>query len=580
MMVKSIVFAAALWSSKAFTQAIQEHKINAPIKKVKLYFTSGEMQHESDAKLTKGRNKIVFKGISSYAFSESIQFYADGKYRLVSVSTEMDFLAGEQNNPRIVALKDSVDKLTFGLTSLNDQLDAFQNEKGLLMANQNIKGDNQNLPVAQLKEMADFYRIRMLDINQNISRLTHVTNERSVKIGEYRRQLLELNFNENNRSNQVIVLLDVEETSNAKLKLNYIVSECGWAALYDLRAEDVNQKINLKYKAQVYNNTGNAWNNVDLVLSTADPMLNATAPKLEAWYLNYSEYSKTSNTMAYNMQQSNVQMDQLNSQNRRLYDEFNYNGRLSKNGEGKYERNDNFETTIIAEDDMQNVFQKKVQMRSIEVSELSTEFNIAYVFSCPNDAKPYVVDVKDFALDARFSYVSTPKLSTGAYLLANITGWQDLSLVPGPTHVYFGGKYVGQSMLDTKSVDDTLSLSLGRDEKITVMRKSKEEMTTKKTVGSNKKELYTYDIILRNNRSTAITINVFDQVPVSRHSEITVSVENISGAKKNEDTGELEWLVTLAPNETKSMELSYEVRYPKNASIKLKTYRTISAPSF
>ena len=54
MMVKSIVFAAALWSSNAFTQAIQEHKINAPIKKVKLYFTSGEMQHESDAKLTKG----------------------------------------------------------------------------------------------------------------------------------------------------------------------------------------------------------------------------------------------------------------------------------------------------------------------------------------------------------------------------------------------------------------------------------------------------------------------------------------------------------------------------------------------
>jgi uncharacterized protein (TIGR02231 family) len=573
----SLLALAMIIFTTTFSQSINELKINAPIKKVKLYFSSAEMQHESETKIQKGRNKIIFRGISSYAFAESIQFSAEGKHRLVSVSTEMDFMAGEQNNPRIKTLKDSVDKLSFTLSDLNNQLDAFNVEKGLLMVNQNLKGDNQNLTVAQLKEAADFYRVRTLEINTNVSRLSNKIDLQNVKISEYRRQLLELNFNENNRSNQVIVLLDAEEASSSKLKLNYLVSECGWAALYDLRADDLTQPINLKYKAQIFNNTGDAWENVELVLSTADPMMNASAPKLEPWFLNFNTYQSKANKMEYSKQNESRSRAMLSSDlqmaNQRSYDEYNSmdSGRLNdKNSfwSGK------------TEEDGITVFQKTVAMRTIEVSELSSEFLIPYVFSCPSDAKPYTVEVKEFALKATFSHIAIPKLSNGAYLMANITDWQDLSLVPGPTHVYFAGKYVGRGDLDTKTIDDTLSLSLGRDEKIVIMRKLKEEMTIKKTVGSNKKEQYTFDIMLRNNRATPITINVFDQIPVSRHSDITVGVENISNAKRNEETGELEWMITLGPNESKSVELSYEIKYPKNATITTKKYRTISAPSF
>ncbi len=94
-----------------FGQNVYEQVIKSDIKKVKLFLTAGEMQHEQPLKLVKGRNKIIFSGISTYADPQSIQFEGDGNYRLVSVSTEMDFLAAEQFNPRISILQDSLEIL-------------------------------------------------------------------------------------------------------------------------------------------------------------------------------------------------------------------------------------------------------------------------------------------------------------------------------------------------------------------------------------------------------------------------------------------------------------------------------------
>eukprot|EP01041_Mallomonas_annulata_P028592 gene28592-50460_t len=185
---------------------------------------------------------------------------------------------------------------------------------------------------------------------------------------------------------------------------------------------------------------------------------------------------------------------------------------------------------------------KAIEIEQIEISELTAEFQIPNKFSCPTDGKAYVVDVKELNLDATFTYVSVPKLDNGAFLLANIVGWQDLDLMPGPTNVYFGGMYVGVSNIDTRNVSDTLALSFGRDSKVMVMRKLKSEMSSKKVVGSSKKETYLYEIAIRNNRNVPVKINVYDQIPVSKNADITVTVDEISMGKKDNETGETQQL--------------------------------------
>ncbi len=555
--------------------------LNTEIDEVKLFLTAGEMGHNQEIKLKKGRNKLIFAGISAYADPQSIQFLASGNYRLVSVSTEMDFLAAEQFNPEISILKDSLERLSDNHQNTLDILDSYFAEQAVLNTNRDLGGHNQNLTVAQIKEAGEFYRKRTLEMNQAITKLKKEKRTLADRIETLKFQLVELNYTENQRSNQVVVFIDSDNAQTVESSLKYLVSDCGWAATYDLSATDLSEKINLKYKAQVYNNTGNEWKNVDLTLSTGDPNLSASHPELSPWYLNYysagqiQTKGKASYYAPQQMQQDFRQdaVSNINIANQRAYD--------------NYYKLDDAEKTAFQSGLNQMELAKSqivgnapVAMVQMDISELSTEFEITNKFSCPTDAKPYMVDVKEMNLDATFSHITVPKLDKSAFLMANIVGWQDLDLIPGPTNVYFGGVYVGVSNISTRNVSDTLSLSFGRDNKVVVMRKLKKEMSSKRIMGSSKRESYVYEIAVRNNRATPINIKIYDQVPISNSSDITVTVDELSAGVQDLLTGEVVWNLGIPPAGVQSKDLGYTVKYPKNTNITIQRYRTVSAPSF
>lgn len=560
-----------------------EQIISSEIKKVKLFLTAGEMTHEKNIKLAKGRNKLVFSGISAFADPRSIQFSGTGSYRLVSVSTEIDFLAAEQFNPRIKTLKDSLENLKDRYQLNLDLVDSYNGELAVMNTNKDLKA-NQNLTVEQLKSAAEYFRVRTFEINKLLSKIAKDQRLLNEQISATRLQLTELNYNENQRSNQVILLLDCDAPIQSDITLKYIVSDCGWAASYDLSATDINLPINLKYKAQVYNNTGNEWKNVQLTLSTADPQLSASSPVLNPFYISYVQQLESAGKLFKPIaQQLNGEyrgqvMNEINNANQRAYD--NYVLDKEESTLDKLQVQSGFEQSKSESDFFGGKKVTSVDMKQIQISELNAEFNIQGVFSCPADAKPYFVEIKEINIPATFSHVSVPKLDQGAFLLANIVGWQDLDLIPGPTTVYFAGNYVGVSELDTRNVSDTLSLSFGRDPKIQVLRKLKSEMSTKKISGSSKRDTYFYETQLRNNRNVPVKIVVYDQIPLSRNSEITVTTESIGTGIKDELTGEVKYELTIQPGATISLELGYTVKYPKNETISVKTFRTISAPSF
>ena len=559
-----------------FSQQVHEQIIKSEIKKVKLFLTSGEILQEQSIKLNKGRNKVVFSGISTFADPQSIQFNSDGEFKLVSISTEMDFLAAEQLNPRISSMKDSLENLNEQLKTNDNNRKSYDAELSVLNTNRDLKGDNQNLTVAQIKEAAEYYRVRTFEINQKLTQLNKEQRKTSNRIEKLKKQLIEINYDENKRSNQVIILIDVNNNTTLNSTLKYLVSDCGWAATYDLSAIDLNQKINLKYKAKIYNNTGNEWKNIDLILSTGDPRLTASRPDLNPWYLNNQELRNglaKRNKNEYKSEEVNFQneaIQEITIANQRVYDNYVVN-------DG--ETIDDFDKKTVSKK-RQDINQNGVIIRQIEISELSTEFIIATKINCPSDSKPYVVEIKEMNLDATFSHVSVPKLDNGTFLQAQITGWQEFDLIPGPTNVYFGGQYVGQSEIDTKNIEDTLSLSFGRDNKVQTVRKLKSELSTKKVIGNTKKDSYLYEISIRNNRTSPITVDLFDQIPVSKSSEIIVSADETTKANYDEITGETSWKIILNPGEIKTVELGYTVKYPKNIFINVNTFRTISCPSF
>lgn len=538
-----------------------EQKIESPISSVIVYLTGGEFIHKQQVTLLPGRNELIFVGLSSHLIAKSIQFTASGEVSLLAISDRVDYLFGQKkSDERLKSVSDSMIMMEDNLAITRGNADAYSRERMMLEQNQQVGGEKGG-SAAEIKLYADFYVQRLMEINAEMVKL-----KRKEKIQQdiYNRLTLQyyaLNKREHPPMAEITVL--VNNTSAAKIvsdiELHYVVSDCGWAPSYDLIAEDVGKPIELKYRAKVFNSTDVDWKNIKMKLSTADPMQSASAPIMEKWALNFQQQQN------YNRYQQTQQQDYNNTNNNAPVALSSQNVWNESQGKGE-----------DAEQDQKNV----VQYEEIQVSELAAEFDIKQLYDIPSNGQPYIVDVTAHTLNATFRYSCIPKMEREAFLLARITGWEDLDLVEGPANVYFGGTYVGQSYIYTRSVDDTLDLSLGRDKKLIVTRTKLKEFNQEKASSATKKEIYSYEIIVKNTRKTPVEVELMDQVPVSQETEIIVETQELSKGILDPATGFVTWRLTIPPGETAKVVLSYSIKYPKSKQVNTRKYKTKSRAKF
>ncbi|MEI6766524.1 MAG: DUF4139 domain-containing protein [Bacteroidota bacterium] len=547
--MRKIVFIFALMAmcSSAFSQKETTQKIKPEIKNVTVFLSGAEVSHDVSLKLAAGRNLLVFEGLSSKLDPRSIRVSSVAAVSILSVSSKVNYLTKNDDKPRIKALKDSVILVTAKIQNLADEKNALNIERDMLLKNQAIGGQQTGVNVAELIKAADFFQTRVFDLNKRISQIDVQNATLTTEMGNINAELIELNSQNSYERSEVSVLVSVEAEQTQNVNLSYYLTDAGWAPYYELKSEEINQPVDLIYRAKVFNNSGIDWNNIDMTLSTADPTQSATQPTLEPWKLNYSDYGIDYNySWTTNQNQSN------------LNNEYDYKA------------------------DKQEAKSGEVLFTQIQVDQLSVEFDIAAKYSIPSDSKPYIVDVKEFNLPATYKYICIPKMDKDAFLLARITGWEDLNLVEGPAMVYFGGTFVGQSYIDTRNVKDTLDLSFGRDKKVLVTRTKLKDYSSDQLIGTKRKETHKFEIVVKNNRKVPISIEIQDQVPVSENSEIEVSADEISNADHNVLTGILTWNFNIEPAKTQNIELQYTMKYPKNKTVKTKysKFRAVECPKF
>jgi hypothetical protein len=76
------------------------------------------------------------------------------------------------------------------------------------------------------------------------------------------------------------------------------------------------------------------------------------------------------------------------------------------------------------------------------------------------------------------------------------------------------------------------------------------------------------NIAIKNNKNTAIEIELLDQYPISKNSQIEVTLEDANGATVTTEYGKLLWKLKLQPNESRKIKLVYTIKYPKDKQVK------------
>ncbi len=535
-----------------WAQNEKEQKVTAEIKSAIIYLDGAEIHHSKNVNLEKGRTKLIFVDLSPKFNANTIQVTTTNNVELLAISHRIDYLTNVKEKPVIKQLMDSLDLVSQKNIAFYNEKDAYTIEKDMLLQNKSIGGNNNGVAIVELKLAADLYRSRITEINKAMAKIDREVNENNIVINRINNELYQVNAKTSYSRGEITLLINTEIATTTEIDLKYIVSNAGWTPSYDIRAEDINKPINLKYKAFVYNNTDIDWNNINFKLSTADPTVSATQPTMSPWYLNYNlAYDYQSNKNTSNMYQQKGLADK-----KQEFYNFEQNAPQGLSQNAYFNGNENTLAEIPASD-----------FENISVSELSAEFEIEKSYTFPSDNKPYIVDVIEHELPTIYKHYAVPKLEKDAYLLARITNWQDLNLIEGTANIYFGGTFVGQSFIATRNVSDTLDISLGRDKKVLVTRTKLKDFSAVKYIGSNRKETHAYQMVVKNNRKVPIDIEVLDQLPVSQDSQIEVTADEISNARKNDLTGELVWLYNIEPNQSKTINLTFNVKYPKDKPI-------------
>ncbi len=532
-MKKNIIFLCLLFIGIAQAEAGSK-KTGSTIKNVVVFLSRAQINATVNVNLDNGTTDIEIEKLPADVDPNSIQVQGKGDFIIKSVKKRTNFLTPLLRSKELIQLEDSMEYFVLRQQILQNELEVLQKEEQMIMANQVIRGEQAVLTVDQLKAMANFYRSRLTEIRTLALQGKRNLDKNHVKITTTQNQIAAIRQQANTPSSSVYLSISSKVDQNIQLTLDYIVNNAGWYPVYDLRAKDINSPIQIVTKAQVYQNTGIDWNSVKLKLSTNNPSIGGNRPIIGIQWVDFYVQQVYKNYKA--------------KKSAGMYTEDFASPSMGNSGTSVNELEKN-ETTA--------------NYTAVVDAPVSTEYDISIPYTILSDGIGQLVDVDVQDLPATYRYYCTPKLDKDAFLVAEIANWSDLNLIPGDANVYFDGTFVGNTFIDTKASEDTLLLSLGRDKKVIVERIVKKDYTTKKFIGTNKKEEYAYEITIRNTKKDAIDITIEDQYPVSKNGEIEVELLDGGGATVDKDKGMLTWKLKLKAGETKKLLFKFSVKYPK-----------------
>jgi uncharacterized protein (TIGR02231 family) len=538
-------------TSPAFSQ--KEKKADSKIDQVTVFLQGAQIKEKGKFSADKGVTKIIFEGMPEAYNQQSIQVKGKGEYIILDVAPRM-FYPEPETNPTeemptetrkaLKLLNDSIDDLGWKMKDVDFELTSLSMEKNMLLNSGSVKGQSAKDSLQALTKAMEYMRVKLGEINKLQLKAERTKQQLQQDLNRMQTRKSELeNYQYYSGGNkvakqptpQVVVTISADAPVTGTLELSYMVHQAGWSPAYDLRATDINSPVSLTYKANVFQTTGVDWKDVKLKLSTINPNRSNVKPTLASWYLAYVQP----------LQYAPAPQQYNNA----------YKG-----------------STAMAEttSNDSNVNAKQIaEFTTMTESLTMVEFDLKIPYSIPSNGQPYLMAIKNEDIPSTYEYFAVPKLDKEAYLMAYLTGWEEMNLLPAVANIYYDGTYVGQTRINPGTMDDKMELPLGRDSNVIITRKKTKDDDKERALSNEKTKSVEYEIALRSLKSAPIKIVIEDQLPMSKMEEVKVEIGSIGKAEHIAETGKLRWIVTLAPKETQKLKFSYDIKYNKDKVLAL-----------
>ena len=286
-----IPFLMLLFVSQAFAQELKETALTSKIQDVTLFLSGAQVFENASGQIPSGESVILLKGLSPYLDEKSIQIKGQGNFTIQAVNKRLDYLSEKEVGEKVKALEDQIESISRNQTLAQNRLQVLATKSSLLAANKDLGGSQSGPTMAELRAALDFFDTELTKITAEELKIKAEIAEGERRMQQFRNQISAMQESQNKSTSEIRIRVKAPAAGTATFQVNYLVANAGWYPKYDVRVKNINEPLQLTYKAEVYQNTGVDWKNVKLRFSNANPNQSGQSPNLEKWELNYARYT-------------------------------------------------------------------------------------------------------------------------------------------------------------------------------------------------------------------------------------------------------------------------------------------------
>lgn len=519
---------------------IQEPAISA----VTVYLDRARVTRSGKASLEAGRQVLEVPELPVQLDPDSVRVSAHGTApaRLLGVEVQRAFYT-ETPAEKVRELESQVEALQDEMLLLEARAEVVKQQRGIIdglasrtntyalaLAASELSWEAEQALFDGLRQRAEKLDSEQVDLSAS-------KRDLGRRLQQLKNQLDQLRGGRPRQGYTARVELEILQAGDLSVELMYVVSSAGWKPLYDFRLVEDGGSLALEasYLAQVTQSTGEAWENVNLSLSTARPALAAMLPELKPWYLRPYPVVPAPRGEGAIMPQAPAP------------------ARMKAGMDMAAAIGETFGETVAV----------PAATAAVESSGAAVTYLVPGRAFIPADGAPHKVFVAEMRLPPRLDYIAAPRLVQAAYRRAKITNDSPYLLLPGPANLFAGDEFIGATRIELTAPKGEIELYFGVDDRIKIERELLRRDVDKTLVGGKRRMRFAYQIALENLLGVEARLSLQDQIPVAAHEAIKVRLESVEPkpARQNE-LNILEWDFTLASKEKRQVRLDFSVEYP------------------
>jgi len=507
--------------------------VDSKILQVTIYPDRAVVKRTTKVFLPKGDFTIIFTSLPALIQDDTIRLEVQKGIQLGDVRIKPVY-SEEEVNQKIKNIMDEIEQLQLELNSLSDEIEVINvREEFLKSIKLTVPTQISNelyLGKVNSQSVSEIYNFLNQEFTKCKTRKREIDTEQKKlkdKIDKLQKILNDIRTYKDKENKNVEIDLSVKKEDTYELNLIYHVFGVSFQPKYEIRALIEQNKIEVAYYAEVSQRTGEDWIDTQYIISTGKPSIGAQVGELQPWYLDLW-YPSVRKEMAVSAVAETKQMEG-----------------------GK-----------IAED---YLLPADIPSVAVETG-ASVLFNVTGKHTIESTKYPKNLLLMKDSFDSEFNFITIPKKVQNAFISGKFVNKSEYPFLPGNINFYIAEDFVGKGKTELILPGEEKSIQLGVDQNIKVERKLTH---FKRSQYKKYQEIeYEYKTTVENVKNKQISIDVFENFPVSRHKDIivkNVKIEPEPVEKTNQ--GIVKWNVLLLPKQKSDFTISFTIEYPVNFNI-------------